>query len=487
MDLDKVFENGRFLGLFRLLARNSLFTSNVARYVRERAYESMVVNDPQNRPLQVRQDKYDLLTALLECFLRVHRSKRLAPNVVDRLISSFVNNVVLAPSHPFDSPTRQEAPFTIAISPTQLCNLQCRNCYAVSDSGKEIALEFDVFDRVLDEKARLWGSHFTVVSGGEPFVYRSEGRTILDAAERHPDQTFMVYTNGTLITPEVAERMAALGNISPAISVEGYEAETDARRGKGVYKRIMRAMENLRAAGVAFGTSVTVTRANWDLVSSREFVEHFFLDQGIAYMWIFQYMPIGRAQTLDLMVQPDDRKTLMERTWDFVRNDKFFIVDFWNSGTATNGCMAGGRPGGYLHINWRGDILPCVFTPYTTDNIHDVYARGQNLVDVLDSPFFKYIRRWQDAYGYSSHMDKPDNWLAPCIIRDHFKSFAASAHLAHARPTDGEAAIALEDEAFAEGLAAYGRDYRRVTDPLWQRQYLRANAPDAEHLVSAGD
>ncbi len=46
------------------------------------------------------------------------------------------------------------------------------------------------------------------------------------------------------------------------VSCEGYEEETDRWKGAGVFKKIMRAMNNLREARVLFGSSATVTRNN---------------------------------------------------------------------------------------------------------------------------------------------------------------------------------------------------------------------------------
>jgi len=54
--------------------------------------------------------------------------------------------------------------------------------------------------------------------------------------------------------------MSELGNFSPAISVEGFEQETDSRRGKGINKKILEAMDNLRRLGVLFGISVDSRR-----------------------------------------------------------------------------------------------------------------------------------------------------------------------------------------------------------------------------------
>lgn len=156
----------------------------------------------------------------------------------------------------------------------------------------------------------------------------------------------MVYTNGTLITKSVANELAKLGNVTPAISVEGFEEQTDKRRGKGVHKRILQAMENLREAGVLFGISVTGTRENAEIVTSDEFNDYYFDKQGATYGWIFQYMPIGREHLLKPVVTPQQRLEMYNRTWRLVRERKIFVADFWNSGTASNGCIAAARPGG---------------------------------------------------------------------------------------------------------------------------------------------
>ncbi len=53
----------------------------------------------------------------------------------------------------------------------------------------------------------------------------------------------MAYSNGTLIDKDVTLKLQELGNVAPAISIEGLEEETDHRRGKGVWKKIMQTPE----------------------------------------------------------------------------------------------------------------------------------------------------------------------------------------------------------------------------------------------------
>ena len=377
-------------------------------------------------------------------------------------------------------------PSFVTISPTGKCNLKCEGCYAADAALKGNQLDFSTFDRILREKRELWGSHFTVVSGGEPFLWKDDGYDLLKLTARHSQDVFMVYTNGMLIDDEMARRIADVGNITPAISVEGFEAETDARRGKGVHHRIMKAFESLRKHGVPFGISATSTRDNWEVITSEQFADFYFIEQGAIYGWIFQYMPIGRGQTLDMVVPPAARVQMLERMWRLVRERRVFMADFWNSGTASMGCISAGRAGGYFYINWDGDITPCVFAPYAADNIHALYARGDDLSATINSPLFKRIRGWQSDYGYDRPAHEVDNWLCPCPIRDHFGAFAESVKHCAARPITEEAKQALEDPDYYGGMVAYGEKIRELTDPIWERDYLRP-ASDMDHYPDSGD
>ena len=364
-------------------------------------------------------------------------------------------------------------PSFLTISPGKTCNLHCVGCYANSGPTPE-KLEWPTFDRVVSEARDLWGARFFVISGGEPFAYRDGGQGVLDLARRHPDCFFILYTNGTLISDGVARQLGELGNLSPSLSLEGLRKRTDARRGPGVFDKVLAAMERLRREKVFFGVSLTATRDNAEEIFSDEAVDLFFDKMGALYAWVFHYMPIGRAPSLDLMMTPAQRVRLHERIWHLVRERRIFIADFWNSGTATNGCIAGGRPGGYFYVNWNGDVCPCVFVPYSPVNMKDVYARGGTLEDVWSEPLFGAFRDWQRGYGYREN-GQPyggnGNWLMPCPIRDHHREFRAMLSRHPAKPTDADARAALEDPAYAAGLADFDQHLAELTDPVWRERY----------------
>lgn len=442
------------------------------------------------RPAQVLQDQLDMELALMQSINRALERRQIAPSVIHRLLRTLLTNWILHPREQRETAARFaerhggcEPPVTMVISPTKACNLHCIGCYASAGEGTAEQLPWDVFDRIISEAKTYWGLRFFTISGGEPLAYRSQGKTLLDAAAKHDDCFFMMYTNGTLIDEEMAQRMAEVGNLTPAISVEGFEERTDARRGQGVFQRILKAMANLRQAGVPFGISLTATRHNAEEILSDEFVDFFFNEQQVVYGWLFQYMPIGRGFTLDLLVTPEQRLRMWRRTWQIIRERKIMLADFWNCGTVSNGCIAAGRTGGYLYIDWNGKVMPCVFVPYSPANILDIYRNGGTLDDIYDLPYFGAIRHWQWEYGYGrTRPEEHDNWLIPCSIRDHYDVGRSLIEQHHPEPEDQAAAEALLDGNYYEGMMAYDEELRAVFDPIWQREYLGQDGQESARV-----
>jgi MoaA/NifB/PqqE/SkfB family radical SAM enzyme len=338
-------------------------------------------------------------------------------------------------------------PLLMVISPTMRCNLRCVGCYAGMYS-KADDLPVEVLDRVIEE-AKEMGIYFIVISGGEPFFYKP----LLDTFRKHNDITFQVYTNGTLIDRNLAHEIAELGNVIPCISVEGYQDETDARRGEGVYAKVLQAMDNLREARALYGFSATVTKYNNDMLSSDDFVNYYMNDKGCFLGWYFQYMPIGTRPSLELMTTPEQRIQRLERISRMRREQRSLLADFWCDGPLVGGCMAGGR--NYLHINQNGDIEPCVFAHFAVDNIKD-----KSLEEALKGDFFRSIRE---------RIPYHPNLLRPCMIIDHPYVLRESVAKSGAVPTHPEAQGIVTE--LADDLDRYGEEYGRLADEVWMEDY----------------
>lgn len=359
-----------------------------------------------------------------------------------------------------------EPPMFVTISPYQYCNLRCVGCYAASLPEKNASLSYEVVRRVIKEMHDIAGSRFIVISGGEPFLWRDDNKDIISLAEEFSDMFFLVYTNGTVLDDSRCKRLLNAANMTPAISIEGYEEETDRRRGRGIFKKILRTIDKLKEHGILFGLSITATKENVDILLDDKFYDYWFEDVGATYIWMFHLMPIGRAKdTMSLMVTPEQRVKLLLQ-WEHLLLDKgYFVGDFWNGGAATRGCIGYGRAGGYFYIDWNGNIMPCVFVPYYKDNLYQIYEQGKSVFDALQSDLFLRGRKWQKDYGYMS--ESPKNFFTPCSIRDNYKDFREVIMTNDTRPEDENAKNALEDPEYYSNLVKFGEELKKKTDTLW--------------------
>jgi hypothetical protein len=208
---------------------------------------------------------------------------------------------------------------------------------------------------------------------------------------------------------------------------------------------------------------------------SESIVSHYMEEKGAIYAWLFHYMPIGRSFTVDRMVSPEQRQRMLDRQLDLMRNRGLFFIDFWNGGPMSGGCMSAGRSGGYFHVDWNGDVSPCVFMPYAVDNVYDVYRSHRTLTSVLERPVLKELRAWQRKYAGRTGEQPTGNMFAPCPIRDHHEVGRDVLVRLGARPIHEDAALALQDAEYARRMIDYGKEIARRLDPIWEREVLGRN------------
>ncbi len=398
------------------------------------------------------------LRQLRELFYQGHpalelgrRVLKLNPNCRKHIISGLGVNATWVGEQKRQEFWRREGlvpPWLMVISPLMRCNLRCLGCYAGEYPRTDDPMDFATLDRIVTE-AKEMGTYFITITGGEPFMRPD----LLDLYEKHNDCIFLIYTNGTRIDDKVVERLAKCGNTAPAISVEGWEEQTDFRRGKGVYKKVMEAMDRLREAGLFFGFSATATRRNADIYLQDEFYDY-MIEKGCMFGWFFLFVPVGQDANADLMVTPQQRDNLRAKTMEIRRTRPVFIADFWDDGSLTNGCMSGGTL--YFHINYCGDVEPCVFMHFAQDNILDIYSHGGHVWDALKSPLFRKVRE----------VNRRDpNRLRPCCIIDHNEWLEEAIKESGAHPTHPGAEDIIGR--LAPQLREWAEEYRQFADHAW--------------------
>ncbi len=363
-----------------------------------------------------------------------------------KLVSNLIVNQLLVGTNrrrAFEMARGFYPPDAMLISPTMRCNLNCYGCYSGAYSQED--LPYEVLDRLMGE-CKDMGIHLVLITGGEPFLRED----LFALFEKHDDMMFQVYTNATLIDAKMIDRFVALGNVAPAISLEGLREETDGRRGRGQFDRIVKVMDGLRKAGIFFAVSTTQTSQNSDVLMSDAFV-NFLVKKGCILLWNFHYVPVGRNPDLSLMATPEQRNRMRERLAYFRATKPMLFVDFWNDGCLTQGCIAAGRK--YFHVNAQGDVEPCVFCHFASDNIKE-----KSLAEALNSPLFREIR---------SHQPLSENYFRPCLLIDHPQKGREFA-LRLAKYFTHEGAEQLFTD-LAQAIDSYSEAYGAIAEAAWEK------------------
>jgi MoaA/NifB/PqqE/SkfB family radical SAM enzyme len=182
------------------------------------------------------------------------------------------------------------------------CNLRCSHCLNASGPRDPWLkpLDASVVERAIAD-AEAYGVREIYFTGGEPFLHPA----ILRLVERAlAVAATTVLTNGTLITPAIADALADLVersrySLEIRVSVDDPEAESnDAVRGKGSFARATRGIRLLHARGLLpILTSAEIRPGSW----SDRFARFSTMLRGLGVdrprIKLLPLFPIGRART----------------------------------------------------------------------------------------------------------------------------------------------------------------------------------------------
>lgn len=302
-----------------------------------------------------------------------------------------------------------KVPPFLVLSVTSKCNLRCVGCYAgavgtVTRAPARPGLDVGDWRKIVDEAVRLGVMAF-MIAGGEPFLLPGIANLFRD----YPDRLFLVFTNGTALSPADYQILKNCSNTVVVVSLEGDRELTDLRRGRGVYERALGSLDRLREAGVLTGIAVTVSSSNIEYWSQPANIDALIAHSGPLAMFIEQIPTSGcesgsvltaeeRARFRETVVQYRDRST-----------GGAYIIHSPGDEETLGGCVSAGR--GFAHVNPSGDVTACPVSALATHNV-----RTSNLRDALASPLFSMIR--ENAHlleteghpcGLSAHAEELEN------------------------------------------------------------------------------
>lgn len=165
----------------------------------------------------------------------------------------------------------------ICISVNAHCNYACRYCYFFGTSNpvspkspldaKEIGLIIERTFKYHEKYNFSKRIKINFVGSGEPLLNWAEiSEAISGFWDRHRRQDrirFYIVTNGSLITPTIAQEMKRL-MVNPSVSLDGPKELHDAQRllpnGKGTFDKTMNGITILQSAGFNVPINTTLTR-----------------------------------------------------------------------------------------------------------------------------------------------------------------------------------------------------------------------------------
>lgn len=203
---------------------------------------------------------------------------------------------------------------------TRRCNLRCIHCYADSENERYPGELTTEEARAMIDDLAGFKVPVLLFSGGEPLV-RDD---LLELASYCGGLGIraVISTNGTLITRQKAEQIAAAGASYVGVSLDGIGETNDHFRGReGAYELALRGIRNCVAVGQKVGLRLTLTRHNarelpriFDLIEGEE------IDRACFYHLV--YSGRGRGISGDDLTHDETRSAvdyICERAVDFRR------------------------------------------------------------------------------------------------------------------------------------------------------------------------
>lgn len=151
-------------------------------------------------------------------------------------------------------------PKSTLIEINNICNFNCRHCYAQANSNK-IELSLETVKNILAQLTAM-GVKTVAFSGGEPLLH-SDVFEMMKYAKKH-NLNVVLDTNGSLITQEVAHQLKQLDIDLINVSLHGYyDYEHEyLTNNKGSFAQVLNTLELLSKSEIPIGLNIALNSKN---------------------------------------------------------------------------------------------------------------------------------------------------------------------------------------------------------------------------------
>ena len=307
---------------------------------------------------------------------------------------------------------------------TNRCNLKCDHCYQSAGKGQDGELDLGEKLRIIDQLGENY-MPMIAFAGGEPTI-TDDLIPVLKRCSEWNIHTSLA-TNGTLLTPELAGRLAQTGLSYVEVSLDSVSPEKhDSFRGiPGAWKRTVEGMKVVVATeGLRLGVAMCIHRDNYE--EARDMIQ-FAIDIGAACFAYFNFIPVGRGKGMvEQDITPQQREELLLMLNGYIQSQEIGIIStcpqfgriclsqssIHDGRVAASHCGSGsgekarviakylggcGAGRTYVSIQPNGDVTPCVYMP----GRYMGNLREKSLQEIIDnSPLWEKLNDRDDRWGH---------------------------------------------------------------------------------------